>query len=283
MLADKEWLVEYIRQASNTHSLQHLYAPAHLPRLPCPVSDENTPVMSLCRCLLRNSPSNKLRNALLITYSLKFSRAESTAQPGKATKASTLKLHVNTFDPVLPSIPSQGSGRNSSTQLGLNIVVSAKTDPEKLISALNPLLFRPETTSSTPKTTSFGSSIWRLAPPKSDAILRHLAVKSEQEADDIVQAVNAAADSMNHHPHIARENPSPESGNAWLVTIVCTTHRPPGLSMRDVRLARRIDEIVAPYSTCEFLTPTGEGGLPSQDKDINIQKARTRMLNRARN
>ncbi|EXJ91165.1 hypothetical protein A1O1_04274 [Capronia coronata CBS 617.96] len=49
----------------------------------------------------------------------------------------------------------------------------------------------------------------------------------------------AEAEEMHHHPHIARED-----GESYF-TVTCTTHSPRGLSVRDTRLAMKVNEVLA--------------------------------------
>lgn len=69
-----------------------------------------------------------------------------------------------------------------------------------------------------------------------DTIHRYVEVTSEQDTTSILDQIAAAAKELKHDPHIHAE--------AKQLTISCTTHMPPGLSMKDVKLARMIDGIL---------------------------------------
>ena len=62
---------------------------------------------------------------------------------------------------------------------------------------------------------------------------------------------------MNHDPHTHVDGTH--------LTISCTTHVPPGLSMKDVKLAKRIDEILESASS-------GEDGTSRVEKDITLEQ-----------
>lgn len=52
----------------------------------------------------------------------------------------------------------------------------------------------------------------------------------------------AISDEMDHHARLDLPDTLPES-DFTVMHVTCTTHRPPGLSMRDIRLAKSIDEL----------------------------------------
>lgn len=121
----------------------------------------------------------------------------------------------------------------------------AKTD--KLTAALASLLSdKAGTRNATAPSTSFGTSHWVL-DPLGDAIHRHLALTSPEERDRVEKAIMEEADKMNHHPHIARVGEG-DNGQGQLnncLTVTCTTHSPRGLSVRDTRLAAKINEVLS--------------------------------------
>jgi len=108
-----------------------------------------------------------------------------------------------------------------------------KANREKLGCALEELLNLPPANGSTH---SDGSMTW-LLDSAGDKIHRHFF--SADSADKFVVRVLSAADEIHHHPHITRARYK----NMHCLTITCTTHQPPGLGMRDIRLARKIDEL----------------------------------------
>ncbi|EXJ92808.1 hypothetical protein A1O3_01362 [Capronia epimyces CBS 606.96] len=161
------------------------------------------------------------------------------------------------------------------------IAPTPKAKLDKLAEALASLLSPPASTSAWSSTLlvrsdspSFGTLQWDL-DPQGDAIHRHVALSSPGECDKLVQRIIAVADEMNHHPHIARE----EGGSC--LTITCTTHRPRGLSVRDTRLATRVNELLAGIR----VTQPAQLTAPSRDleqlqKQIFGQHARMIAINR---
>lgn len=150
-----------------------------------------------------------------------------------------------------------------------------KAKLDKLASALASLLSIPS--SNSPARThgpSFGTLHWEL-DPQGDAIHRHVALSSSDECDKVVQRIMAEAEEMNHHPHIARED-----GGASF-TVTCTTHSPRGLSVRDTRLAKKVDELLAGLD----VTQPARLSNPSHDleqlrEQIVEQRNRTIAINR---
>ncbi|RVX74532.1 hypothetical protein B0A52_01658 [Exophiala mesophila] len=86
--------------------------------------------------------------------------------------------------------------------------------------------------------THFSSPSWQLDFPEGASITRHFEFKSQQDRDRAVQLVKTVSDEMDHHPHVAL---GATSDHPFCMTITCTTHQPRGLSVRDTRLAARID------------------------------------------
>ena len=56
--------------------------------------------------------------------------------------------------------------------------------------------------------------------------------------------ITDSANQMNHHPDVVFAALSGEGKADRLLTLSCTTHDPPGLGMRDVKLAHKIEEII---------------------------------------
>lgn len=81
---------------------------------------------------------------------------------------------------------------------------------------------------------SFSTKGWDL-DEASDTIHRYITVAPGQVAQ-IMEAIKAASKAENHDPHIHVDGSH--------MTISCTTHVPPGLSMKDVKLAKAINEIL---------------------------------------
>lgn len=145
-------------------------------------------------------------------------------------------------DPALPIVEHD----TLKGRVRRNVKVSAKTNADALVTALSPLLSAH--TSKLKSTKSVGCNGWQLQP-NGASIARFFAFDSEANASKFVASVRTAADEMDHHPEIAtsvvQTDDTPPVG---YVAISCSTHRPPGLSMRDVRLARKIDELAEPFN-----------------------------------
>jgi len=95
-------------------------------------------------------------------------------------------------------------------------------------------------------TTSFGTLQWEL-DSLGDAIHRHVALRSPEECDEVVELILSEAEKMGHHPHIARVGEGGDEAGGSCMTVTCTTHSPRGLSARDTRLAARVNEVLAGY------------------------------------
>jgi pterin-4a-carbinolamine dehydratase len=146
-----------------------------------------------------------------------------------------------TFDPTKPSITIPLD--NQGNILKRNLVISlAVKNPTSLTTALLELL------SPSPSTTQ-----WTL-DPAGHAITRSFTLNNAEQARLFRERISAVSDEMNHHAHVSQEAAAiaekdteediearSAKTTAITVTATCTTHQPPGLSMRDVRLARRID------------------------------------------
>ncbi|ETN42396.1 uncharacterized protein HMPREF1541_01550 [Cyphellophora europaea CBS 101466] len=91
-----------------------------------------------------------------------------------------------------------------------------------------------------------------------DAIHSQRWFVTRDEAEDAVRRIGTKADEMKHHPHLSigvcspgrlrAEDEDADADTEWygghLLLITCTTHNPRGLGMRDVKLARAIDELL---------------------------------------
>ena len=107
---------------------------------------------------------------------------------------------------------------------------SAVKNPAILISALEALVHDPDATTEE-------SQQWALLPT-GDALARNICFADQSSVTDFQCRLKTMSDEMNHHASVNVQ------AGPHLVEIVVTTHRPKGLSMRDIRLARRIDELV---------------------------------------
>lgn len=127
---------------------------------------------------------------------------------------------------------------------------------ENLMKGL-PDLVGPQTRSSD----SIGSPdghAWKL-DDSGDTIHRHVLLESEKKLPEILRQIESASRELNHDPHMHIRGK--------YLTISCTTHVPPGLSMKDVKLARRINEILQdnPSATLEMSRP--ENAIPIEEKE----------------
>lgn len=73
-----------------------------------------------------------------------------------------------------------------------------------------------------------------------DTIHRHVSLQGKSEISSILQQIERAAEELNHDPHTLVDGTN--------LTISCTTHQPPGLSMKDVRLAQKVDAILKGFA-----------------------------------
>lgn len=122
--------------------------------------------------------------------------------------------------------------------------------------------------------TQFGSATWQLDPPEGASITRHFAFRCQQDRDRAAQLIQAVSDELNHHPHVAR-GATPE--HPFCMTITCTTHQPRGLSVRDARLATKIDKCLADLEMHGLLETTATSREQDMMKD-DILKERHRLL-----
>jgi len=183
----------------------------------------------------------------------------STAPSGAQKKPSSLETMEQETDPT-PTLPSQPNPTydptkpsitipldNQGSILKRNIVISpAVKNPTSLTTALLGLL------SPSPSTAQ-----WSL-DPAGHAITRSYVLDTAEQARLFRERISTVSDEMNHHARVsleaavtgptaaaAEEDTEADLGKATVtaitVIVTCTTHQPPGLSMRDVRLARRID------------------------------------------
>jgi pterin-4a-carbinolamine dehydratase len=124
---------------------------------------------------------------------------------------------------------------------------------------------------------SFGTAEWCI-DPEGDAIHRHIAHTSTTECDAIDAEIMHAADGLNHHPHITRGRS--DNGEYTLMTITCTTHSPRGLSVRDLRLAEMINEILAKFKTVAPWNADTDRDPDADDQTIAAKREHLVSLNR---
>lgn len=160
--------------------------------------------------------------------------------------ADTFQAFTRTFTTTAPTSTSTTNGPTTvsfdlvgknGTTTRIHVQPSYPHKPkavENLLKQLPALL----TAASMPVSTikSFTTDGWDL-DEGNDTIHRYLLLQNESDVDSIITAIEAASRDLNHDPHIHVDGSR--------LTISCTTHVPPGLSMKDVKLAKRIDEILA--------------------------------------
>jgi len=158
------------------------------------------------------------------------------------------------------------------------ITPTPRANPEKLGHALRPLVS--VLNEDARASLSFGTKVWSIDGPfRGDAIHRHLALSSPAECSQVKSLIMTEADAMNHHPHISERSLDHDPHGLWLMTITCTTHRPRGLSMRDVRLASKINEILEPFKVLNVWEKAEED--PQRTHHV-IQQLRAAMINENR-
>jgi 4a-hydroxytetrahydrobiopterin dehydratase len=141
-----------------------------------------------------------------------------------------------TPDPAKPTIEIPID--NKGTLLKRNLTLSsAVKDPSKLIAGLSQILHHRQLPSDNPQPTSSTES-WMLEPT-GDTITRVFVFETEEQAFLLRKRISEVSDEMDHHASMRLE---PGRDNTRM-TVTCTTHRPAGLSMRDIRLARRVNEL----------------------------------------
>lgn len=126
--------------------------------------------------------------------------------------------------------------KHDGTKVNIEIRPSYAHKPkavENLMKGL-PDLLGPESSSSGNRTES-SSAAWEL-DESGDTIHRHISLTEEKEISAILKQINEAAQDLKHDPHTHIDGTN--------LTISCTTHSPPGLSMKDVKLAKKIDVII---------------------------------------
>ena len=121
-----------------------------------------------------------------------------------------------------------------------------KANVEKLKGALSPLLSFPLDRMSDDRSLA---SQWTLTQHGS-AIYRVLDIDSKQVEAEIISEIERVGNKMNHHADVIHYTAERQDA-AQKLCIICTTHRPAGLGMRDVRLATTIDGILKRHDVHE--------------------------------
>ncbi|KAK5467814.1 hypothetical protein LTS15_000787 [Exophiala xenobiotica] len=152
-----------------------------------------------------------------------------------------------------------------------------KVKSEKLAASLASLLSAPDRDPTT-KTSSFGTFQWEL-DPLGDAIHRHVALTSPEECDKIEKLIMQEAETINHHPHIARVHEHDDKPTC--LTITCTTHSPRGLSGRDTRLATKINELLAGVKVaCPFTAAGTDRDMERLQEQVTARRKQGIDMNR---
>ena len=99
---------------------------------------------------------------------------------------------------------------------------------------------------------SFGRPNWSF--DRRGVIYRPIAVRSKEIAQQIVDQISRLANSMKHHPSIIHMEKISDHLPLH-IGILCFTHRPRGLGLRDVLLAEAIDVILKDFEVQMPLGP----------------------------
>ena len=141
----------------------------------------------------------------------------------------------------------------------VSILPTPKAKPEKLTEKLKALLL---------------DGTWQLET-LGDAIYTVRYFNNPDDADNAASRIMDAANKLNHHPHVshfqcALPGEEHQSTTTQLMLITCTTHQPRGLGLRDVSLAKAIDEVLLAYGggQHEKNSNTGVENTSSRDNAI---------------
>ncbi|EXJ66942.1 uncharacterized protein A1O5_10137 [Cladophialophora psammophila CBS 110553] len=193
-------------------------------------------------------------------------------------------LSLSSRDPIIISDDRQTITLRlkNNEKITQKISPTPKANCDKLANALASLLSTPET----PKTgdlslkhspgLSFGTPQWQL-DPLGDAIHRHTAHPSARECEQVEELIMSEAERMNHHPHITRGT---IDGENKYMTITCTSHSPRGLSIRDTRLANKINATLDAFNVTEPMSPDDTRDLDEVKKHFAAHRERMIALNR---
>lgn len=149
---------------------------------------------------------------------------------------------------------------------GRLITTAYRTNTTTLAEELRPLI-RDNETGKTRTFWTFGSLYWELSEDGL-SIYRPLAFSIRQIADESIERITAEANTKKHHPSFAWINEDLDSSPCHLV-VICTTHQPRCLSLRDVLLANAIDSILSRYNTrAPLLIPKGAKFLKATSESV---------------
>lgn len=154
-----------------------------------------------------------------------------------------------------PDLPYVSYAQEHGGLLHRNIKASYPKNAHKVVAELNALFHEQSEEASSKGSRYLGF----LLDPSCDSITSSTFRSTKEEVVYVVKEILSVADELNHHPTITV---SGGNGTSWLFYVTCMTHNPPGLSVKDPRLARKIREILSdlkavtqeiPDSRTEFL------------------------------
>lgn len=152
------------------------------------------------------------------------------------------------FNPELPyvSVPLD----NRDGLLHRNIKASYPKNGHKVVAELNALFGEQQSAAHSPKSVE---GLGFALESSCDAISRCHVLSRKGKVVSMINDILRVADELDHHPTITV---SGGIGASWLLCITCMTHRPPGLSVKDPRLARKINEILSDPCTATQEAPS---------------------------
>lgn len=194
------------------------------------------------------------------------------------THAGRARAVTNMNNEAAPTRVSYELTSSSGTPTRIHIRPSYPHKPKAVQNLLNPETGLPSllTEVGMPLSSikSFTTHGWDL-DEHGDAIHRYIHIRDLVQQQRVFDGIKEEAKTLNHDPHI-------DSSRNGHITITCTTHSPPGLSMKDVHLARAVSGIldgVVEIAESDTAEPQSvRGGL---EADIFTLRQRGRERNRA--
>lgn len=148
----------------------------------------------------------------------------------------------------------------------VSILPTPKANPEKLSERLKALLL---------------DGSWNLESP-GDAIYTVRSFSQREDAENASSQIMNLADKQNHHPHLSHfqcaVGDDGASDTTQLILITCTTHQPRGLGLRDVSLAKAIDEVLSPYDNGQREAHFIKGAENDSSRDNAVTSFREMLL-----
>ena len=87
--------------------------------------------------------------------------------------------------------------------------------------------------------------------------------------------VTDAANQMDHHPEVVF---AASGADDRILTLSCTTHDPPGLGMRDIKLAYKIEEIIGRHPQATELDLEVTVFIRSDDRPYTAAKMKDHVI-----